>query len=160
MSKTGAAAVGSAAAAGAPAAFAVRAGVLRVSTRGPHCYDVSTEVAGWLESIQAEAGLLTLFIRHTSASLLIQENADADVQRDLLDWLRRMAPAGAHYRHDSEGPDDMPAHIKAMVMPVSLSIPVADGAMRLGTWQGIYVVEHRDRPHTREVEMQFIGTLG
>lgn len=144
----------------APAALAVRAGTLRVSTHGPGCYDISADVAGWLAGVAASAGLLTLFIRHTSASLLIQENADPDVQRDLLDWLRRLAPAGSHYRHESEGPDDMPAHIKAMVMPVSLSIPVANAAMRLGTWQGLYVVEHRDRPHTREVEMQYIGTIG
>lgn len=144
----------------APDALAVRGGTLRISTRGPGCYDISSEVAGWLSGIAAQAGLLTLLIRHTSASLMIQENADPDVQRDLLDWLRRSAPESAHYRHDSEGPDDMPAHIKAMVMPVSLSIPVAGGTMRLGTWQGIYVVEHRDQPHAREVAMQFIGATG
>lgn len=161
MSKSGSAAgARQEEAARSPDALVLRAGVLRVATQGTGCYDISSQVAGWLGSVRATAGLLTLFIRHTSASLLVQENADSDVQRDLLDWLRRLAPEGTHYRHDSEGPDDMPAHIKAMVMPVSLSIPVSAGAMRLGTWQGIFVVEHRARPHTREVEMHFIGTTG
>lgn len=133
-------------------------GLLRIATRGPGCTEFTAEVAGWLREIGAAEGMVHLFIRHTSASLLIQENADPDVQRDLIDALRRLAPEGAHYRHDSEGPDDMPAHIKAMVMPVTLSVPVLAGRPRLGTWQGIYLVEHRARPHAREVALHFLGT--
>lgn len=133
-------------------------GELRIATRGFGCTEFTVEIARWLEAIDAGDGVIHLFIRHTSASLLIQENADPDVQRDLVDALRRLAPEGSHYRHDSEGPDEMPAHIKAMVMPVSLAIPVLNGRMRLGTWQGIYLVEHRSRPHTREVALHFIGS--
>lgn len=142
----------------APAPIAQAAGTLRIATRGPGCTDITAEVAGWLHGIAAADGVVHLLIRHTSAALLIQENADPDVQRDLVDALRRLAPESAHYRHDSEGPDDMPAHIKAMLMPVTLSIPVLAGRMRLGTWQGIYVVEHRARPHQREVALHFVGT--
>ncbi|MCB1506964.1 MAG: secondary thiamine-phosphate synthase enzyme YjbQ [Hyphomicrobiaceae bacterium] len=131
---------------------------LRVATRGPGFSDITAEVAGWLQRIDATEGVVTLLVRHTSASLLIQENADPDVQRDLADALRRLAPEGSHYRHDSEGPDDMPAHIKAMVMPVSLAIPVAHGRMRLGTWQGIYLAEHRRAPHRREIALHYIGS--
>ncbi len=133
-------------------------GTLRIATHGPGCIELTPKVAGWLREIGSADGTVHLFIRHTSASLLIQENADPDVQRDLIDALRRLAPEGPHYRHDSEGPDDMPAHIKAMIMPVTLSIPVLEGRMRLGTWQGIYLVEHRARPHSREVALQFLGT--
>ena len=135
-------------------------GMLRVATQGPGCREITREVAGWLSQMGAREGMVNLFIRHTSASLLIQENADPDVQRDLIDALRLLAPEGGHYRHDSEGPDDMPAHIKAMVMPVSLAVPVLEWRVRLGTWQGIYVVEHRARPHTREVALQFLGSVG
>ncbi len=130
---------------------------LCVATHGPGCTDVTAQVARWLGEIGARDGIVHLFIRHTSASLLIQENADPDVQRDLVDALRKLAPEGSHYRHDSEGPDDMPAHIKAMVMPVTLTVPVLGGRMRLGTWQGIYLVEHRAHPHIREVALHFIG---
>lgn len=132
-------------------------GTLKVSTRGPGFTDITTKVADWLTEIGAIDGVAHLFMRHTSASLLIQENADPDVQRDLVDALSRLAPEGPHYRHDSEGPDDMPAHIKAMLMPVSVTIPVASGRMRLGTWQGIYVAEHRARPHTREIALHYMG---
>lgn len=135
------------------------AGEVRISTRTAGCTEFTVEVARWLQQIGAVDGVVHLFIRHTSASLLIQENADPDVQRDLLDALRRLAPEGTHYRHDSEGPDDMPAHIKAMVMPVSLTVLVQSGRMRLGTWQGIYLVEHRSKPHSREVALHFIGSL-
>lgn len=130
---------------------------IEVRTHGPGFIDVTRDVTRWLAQAGAEAGIVTLFIRHTSASLLIQENADVDVQRDLLDALRKLAPEDAPYRHASEGPDDMPAHIKAMVMPVSLSIPVARGRMSLGTWQGIYVAEHRTAPHRRLVAATYIG---
>mgnify|MGYP003811245517 CR=1 FL=1 len=134
------------------------AGEICIATHGPGCTDFTSKVARWLDEIDACDGLVHLFIRHTSASLLIQENADPDVQRDIVDALCRLAPEGTHYRHDSEGPDDMPAHIKAMVMPVALAVPVLRGRMRLGTWQGIYLVEHRARAHTREVAMHFIGS--
>lgn len=132
---------------------------LTVETRGPGLAEQTALVRGWLEQIGARDGLLTLFIRHTSASLLIQENADPDVHVDLMDALERLAPRDRSYVHDVEGPDDMPAHIKTALTATSLSIPVKDGRMLLGTWQGIYVVEHRDRPHRREVVMHFVGTL-
>lgn len=134
------------------------AGELRIATRGPGCTEFTADVARWLGEIGAVDGVVHLFLRHTSASLLIQENADPDVQRDLVDALRRLAPEGSQYRHDSEGPDDMPAHIKAMVMPVSMTVPILGGRMRLGTWQGIYLVEHRARPRTREVALHFVGS--
>jgi secondary thiamine-phosphate synthase enzyme len=102
-------------------------------------------------------GLLTVFCRHTSASLLIQENADPDVRRDLLTALDRLAPREAGYVHSTEGPDDMPAHIRTMLSGVSLSIPVVDGQMVLGTWQGVYLAEHRDRPHARDLILHLIG---
>jgi secondary thiamine-phosphate synthase enzyme len=102
--------------------------------------------------------VLLAYIRHTSASLVIQENADPDVQTDLVTALRRLAPANAGWVHDTEGPDDMPAHVKAMLNGVSLHVPVTAGKLALGTWQGIYVAEHRARPHTREVLLQYIGS--
>lgn len=129
-------------------------GELSLHTGGPGLYEITDEVAALLP--KGGGGLLTLFVRHTSCSLLIQENADPDVRRDLTAWLGRLAPRGDRaemgwIRHRSEGPDDMPAHLKAAVLPVSLSIPVADGRLVLGTWQGIYLVEHRDAPHHRKV---------
>lgn len=128
----------------------------RIRTRGPAFQEFTSEVADWLRGIGAKDGVLTLFLRHTSCSLLIQENADPDVQTDLLAWLNRIAPAADHpsmiwITHRAEGPDDMPAHLKAAILPVSLQIPVSDGAMVLGTWQGIYLVEHRAMPHSRQV---------
>lgn len=131
---------------------------LSVETRGPGLYEQTVRVRRWLDEIAAADGLLTLFIRHTSASLLIQENADPDVQVDLVNALDRLAPRNAAYVHDTEGPDDMPAHIKSALTATSLGIPVRDGNMVLGTWQGIYVVEHRDRPHSREVALHYLGT--
>lgn len=131
---------------------------LQVDTRGPGLWEETAAVADWLGRIGAADGLLTLFIRHTSASLLIQENADPDVHTDLLAALERLAPREHRYVHDVEGPDDMPAHIKSALTATSLSIPVRAGRMLLGTWQGIYVVEHRDRPHRREVVLHYLGT--
>jgi secondary thiamine-phosphate synthase enzyme len=129
-----------------------------VATRGPGLYEITEDVAAWLTG--AGDGLLTLMVRHTSASLLIQENADPDVRRDLLGFLDRLAPPAtdpsmAWLRHTLEGPDDMPAHIKAALLPVSLQIPVAGGRMALGTWQGIYLVEHRAAPHRRGIAAHF-----
>lgn len=102
-------------------------------------------------------GLLTLFVRHTSASLTIQENADPSVRPDLLDALDRLAPRSHAYRHAQEGPDDMPAHIRSMLTDVSLQVPVSEGRMALGTWQGIYLLEHRDAPHRRQVVLHYLG---
>ena len=123
-----------------------------ISTQGPGLYSFTRQVADWVTG----DGLLTLLVRHTSASLLIMENADPDVQTDIVAYLDRLVPPAtdpsmAYLRHVYEGPDDMPAHLKAMVLPVTLSIPVQAGRMRLGTWQGLYLVEHRARPHRREV---------
>jgi secondary thiamine-phosphate synthase enzyme len=131
---------------------------LSIETRGPGLVMITENVGGWLASIGAGDGLLTLFIRHTSASLLIQENADPDVHVDLIRALERLAPKDIPYVHDIEGPDDMPAHIKSALTTTSLSIPVQAGRMLLGTWQGIYVAEHRDRPHRREVVAHYLGT--
>ena len=130
---------------------------LVIRTRGPGFTEITEDVTEWLRRIGGHEGLLTLFIAHTSASLTIQENADPDVRRDLVDALNRVAPENQPYRHASEGPDDMPAHIKAMLTSVSLSIPVVEGRTALGTWQGIYVIEHRARDHDRRVELHFIG---
>ena len=126
--------------------------VFEILTRGQGLYDFTRDVAGWVQG----SGVLTLFIRHTSASLLIQENADPEVQVDLKNYFARLVPpttdpSMSYLTHTYEGPDDMPAHIKASLLPVSLTIPVMDGKLVLGTWQGIYLFEHRDRPHTREV---------
>jgi len=132
--------------------------VFTVATTGPGLYEVTQEVAGWTAG--RGDGVLTLFVRHTSCSLLVQENADPDVRADLAAFLDRLAPPADHpsmawIRHVCEGPDDMPAHIKAAVLPVSLSIPVSRGRPVLGTWQGIYLVEHRARPHRREIAAHF-----
>jgi secondary thiamine-phosphate synthase enzyme len=120
--------------------------------------EITRDVARFLEQAGAQDGVLLAFIRHTSASLVIQENADPDVQTDLLTALNRVAPANAGWVHDTEGPDDMPAHVKTMLTGISLHVPVEDGALALGTWQGIYLVEHRARPHRREVVLQFVGS--
>ena len=124
---------------------------LEIRTRGKGLYPVTREVAQWVASTKAETGLLTLFIRHTSASLVIQENADPDVVLDLADFFERLAPEKYGYRHDTEGPDDMPAHIRSALTQTSLSIPVTGGRMALGTWQGIYLFEHRSAPQQRSV---------
>jgi secondary thiamine-phosphate synthase enzyme len=133
---------------------------LTVETAGPGFTDVTGAVVGWLASIRAGDGLLTLFVRHTSASIAIQENADPDVLEDLGDALERAAPRHARYRHDTEGPDDMPAHIKAMLTSTTLGIPVVEGKAVLGTWQAIYLIEHRDRPRSREIALHYVGTRG
>jgi secondary thiamine-phosphate synthase enzyme len=130
---------------------------LSVDTRGEGFTEVTREVAGFIAQAQAHDGALFLYLRHTSASLVIQENADPDVQRDLLAALRRIAPDDAGWIHTIEGPDDMPAHVKTMLTGVSLCLPVIGGRMALGTWQGIYLVEHRARPHRRKILLQFVG---
>jgi secondary thiamine-phosphate synthase enzyme len=132
--------------------------ILAVETRGQGFYDLTGHAAAWLDTTGIATGLLTLFCRHTSASLVIQENADPDVHRDLADFFRRLAPEEAsRYRHTVEGPDDMPAHIRSALTDVALAVPVTAGRMALGTWQGIYLFEHRARPHRREVVLHLLG---
>jgi secondary thiamine-phosphate synthase enzyme len=132
--------------------------VLAVDTAGEGFVEISHEAADFLARAGAGDGQLLLFLRHTSASLVIQENADPDVRTDLVTALRRLAPAHAGWVHDTEGPDDMPAHVKTMLAGVSLHVPVIAGALALGTWQGLYVVEHRARAYRREVVLQFLGS--
>jgi len=141
-------------------AITINSSLLTVETRGAGFVDISREVAKFLREAGAREGVVTLFIRHTSASLTIQENADPSVLRDLTTALSRLAPENAGWVHDTEGPDDMPAHIKTMLTATSLQVPVLDGEMALGTWQGIYLAEHRARPHRREVVLQFMGSVG
>lgn len=132
---------------------------LTVATRGRGLVEVTGEVLGWVADQGIAAGLLTVWCRHTSASLLVQENASPDVRDDLEDFFRRLVPdgGGGRYRHEDEGPDDMPAHIRAALTQTQLSIPVRDGRPVLGTWQGIYLYEHRSRPHRRELVLHLIG---
>jgi secondary thiamine-phosphate synthase enzyme len=134
--------------------------LLSVETGGRGFIDITGEVEKFLHEAGAREGAASLFIRHTSASLTIQENADPSVLQDLTTALSRLAPENAGWVHDTEGPDDMPAHIKTMLTAISLQIPVLNGKMALGTWQGIYVAEHRARPHRREVVLQFTGCVG
>lgn len=133
---------------------------LSVQTSGEGLTEITSEARRFLTESVATEGVLLLYLRHTSASLMIQENADPDVRTDLVTALRRMAPENAGWVHDTEGPDDMPAHVKTMLTGVSLHIPVIDGKLALGTWQGIYLAEHRAQPHDREVLLQFIGSAG
>jgi secondary thiamine-phosphate synthase enzyme len=130
---------------------------LRVDTPGAGFTVITANAAGFVAKIGASEGALLVYLRHTSASLTIQENADADVQADLISALDRLAPEDAPWVHDVEGPDDMPAHVKAMLNGVSLYVPVTKGKLALGTWQGIYLVEHRRKAHSREIVFQFIG---
>jgi secondary thiamine-phosphate synthase enzyme len=136
----------------------IATGELRVETPGAGFTDITREVAAFLADAKAGDGALFAYLRHTSASLVIQENADPDVQTDLRTALDRLAPEDAGWVHDTEGPDDMPAHVKAMLNGVALHVPVIGGKLALGTWQGIYLAEHRARPHRREVILLFIGS--
>jgi secondary thiamine-phosphate synthase enzyme len=131
---------------------------LTVETTGEGFIEITGDAQDFVARAEAGDGLLFAFVRHTSASLTIQENADPDVRVDLLTALRRLAPADAGWVHDTEGPDDMPAHVKAMLTGVSLQLPVVRGALALGTWQGLHLIEHRARPHRREVVLQFVGS--
>ena len=133
--------------------------LLTVQTSGRGFVDLTAEIARFAREAGAEEGALTLFIRHTSASLTIQENADPTVLGDLMTVLDRLAPEDAGWRHDTEGPDDMPAHVKTMLTATSLQIPVLNGELALGTWQAIYLIEHRARAHRREIVLQFIGAI-
>ena len=131
---------------------------LEVATRGKGLYPFTREAANWVATAGVQDGLLTIFVQHTSASLVIQENADPDVVLDLADYFERLAPENdRRYRHTTEGADDMPAHIRAALTQTSLSIPVVDGRMTLGTWQGIYLFEHRSAAYRRSVVLQLLG---
>jgi len=131
---------------------------MQVATRGKGLYPITTEIADWTKQQGLRTGLLTIFIQHTSASLTIQENADPDVVRDIAEFFERLAPEDApFYRHTTEGPDDMPAHIRAALTPTQLSIPLMNGALTLGTWQGIYLFEHRANPHHRGIVLHLAG---
>jgi len=131
---------------------------LQVSTRGKGLYEITGQMASWLENAGIRSGLLTAFVQHTSASLTIQENADPDVVHDLNTFFNRLVPEDNRlYRHTCEGPDDMPAHIRAALTLTQLSIPVERGRMALGTWQGVYLFEHRAAPHRRTVLLHLIG---
>ena len=138
-------------------ASTITSSLLTVQTSGAGFTDLTAEVAKFVTDARAREGAVTLFIRHTSASLTIQENADPTVLVDLTTALNRLAPENAGWRHDTEGPDDMPAHIKTMLTATSLHVPVLGSALALGTWQAIYLIEHRARPHRREVVLQFAG---
>jgi secondary thiamine-phosphate synthase enzyme len=131
---------------------------LTVETPGEGFLDITADARKFLQGAQARDGALLLFLRHTSASLTIQENADPDVLRDLTSALRHLAPRDFGWVHDTEGPDDMPAHVRAMLTGISLQIPVMGGQMQLGTWQGVYLIEHRARPHRRQIVLQFMGS--
>jgi len=137
---------------------AVATATLAVDTAGEGFVEITRDVARFVTEAGALDGALFLFIRHTSASLTIQENADPDVRTDLVTALRRLAPENGPWVHDTEGADDMPAHVKSLLTGISLHVPVIGGALALGTWQGIYVAEHRARPHRREVVLQFVGS--
>jgi secondary thiamine-phosphate synthase enzyme len=132
---------------------------IEIATRGPGLYTFTDRACRFVQSTGIADGLLTCFVRHTSASLLIQENADPDVLADLEDFMRRLVSRNADlYRHTAEGPDDMPSHIRSALTASSLSIPVRAGSLLLGTWQGLYLFEHRDAPHRREILLHLIGS--
>jgi secondary thiamine-phosphate synthase enzyme len=139
------------------AATSIVTSLLTVQTRGKGFVDLTSEVAKFVRESNAREGAVALFVRHTSASLTIQENADPSVLADLQTALSRLAPENAGWTHDAEGPDDMPGHVKTMLTATSLHIPVVNGEMALGTWQAIYLIEHRARAHRREVVLQFVG---
>jgi secondary thiamine-phosphate synthase enzyme len=139
---------------------AIVSSILTVQTPGRGFVDLTAEVAKFLGGARAKEGMVTLFVRHTSASLTIQENADPSVLDDLTIALARLAPEDAGWSHDAEGPDDMPAHVKSMLTATSLQVPALNGELALGTWQAIYLVEHRRHAHRREVVLQFVGQVG
>ena len=143
---------------GSVSAPTITTATLAIEASGEGFFEITAAAAGFLEEIDAQEGLILFFMRHTSASLVIQENADPDVRTDLVTALRRLAPADGPWVHKVEGPDDMPAHVKSMLTGVSLHVPVIAGKLALGTWQGIYVAEHRKRPHRRELILQFVGS--
>ena len=131
---------------------------IRISTSGKGLHEITEQVRAAVSSMQVDEGICVVFVQHTSASLTIQENADPSARRDLEDWMERSVPEGqAEFTHTMEGPDDMPSHIRAMLTDVSLSIPIVEGRLALGTWQGIYLFEHRSAAHDRRVVVQVTG---
>ena len=130
---------------------------VKITTNGQGFYEFTSEIINYVNNEKIKIGLLTIFVKHTSCSLLIQENADSDVQKDLLNFFSKTVPENANYIHQSEGSDDMPAHIKSALTQTSLSIPIENFEITLGTWQGIYLFEHRTMPHTRIIKLHLIG---
>ncbi|MCH2541190.1 MAG: secondary thiamine-phosphate synthase enzyme YjbQ [Alphaproteobacteria bacterium] len=130
---------------------------LKIKTKGQGLYEFTSNIVKYVNEEKIENGLLTIYIKHTSCSLLIQENADSDVKKDLLTFFSKIAPENENYIHKSEGPDDMPAHIKSSLTQTNLSIPIENYQIVLGTWQGVYLFEHRKSPHTRVIKMHLIG---
>jgi secondary thiamine-phosphate synthase enzyme len=141
-------------------ADSIASSMLTVQTPGAGFIDLTGDAAKFLTEIDAREGVLAVFVRHTSASLTIQENADPSVLADLMTVLDRLAPREFRWTHDTEGPDDMPAHVRTMLTATSLQVPVLSGRMALGTWQAIYLIEHRARPHRRDLVLQFVGAVG
>lgn len=131
--------------------------ILAFETHGTGLYEITGSIADWLDNASVQTGLLTAFCQHTSAGLLITENASPAVHRDIVRWLSKIAPEGDGYEHSDEGPDDMPAHLKTLLTGNSLTVPVSGGHMLLGTWQGIFLAEHRRRPHRRKVVLHLSG---
>ena len=130
---------------------------LKIKTKGQGLYEFTSNIVKYVNEEKIENGLLTIYIKHTSCSLLIQENADSDVKKDLLTFFSKIAPENENYIHKSEGPDDMPAHIKSSLTQTNLSIPIENFEIALGTWQGVYLFEHRKSSHTRIIKMHLIG---
>ena len=130
---------------------------ISLATKGQGLYEITSKISEWLSKQKIKKGLLTIFLQHTSCSLIIQENADPDVKKDLKKFFDQIAPESNNYNHQSEGPDDMPAHIKSSLMQTHLSIPIENNQMVLGTWQGIYIFEHRNKSHNRKIKLHCIG---
>ena len=130
---------------------------ISLATKGQGLYEITSKISKWLSKQKIKKGLLTIFLQHTSCSLIIQENADPDVKKDLKKFFDQIAPESNNYIHQSEGPDDMPAHIKSSLMQTHLSIPIENNQMVLGTWQGIYIFEHRNKSHNRKIKFHCIG---
>ena len=130
---------------------------ISLATKGQGLYEITSKISKWLSKQKIKKGLLTIFLQHTSCSLIIQENADPDVKKDLKKFFDQIAPESNNYIHQSEGPDDMPAHIKSSLMQTHLSIPIENNQMVLGTWQGVYIFEHRNKSHNRKIKLHCIG---
>ena len=130
---------------------------ISLATKGQGLYEITSKISEWLSKQKIKKGLLTIFLQHTSCSLIIQENADPDVKKDLKKFFDQIAPESNNYIHQSEGPDDMPAHIKSSLMQTHLSIPIENNQMVLGTWQGVYIFEHRNKCHNRKIKLHCIG---
>ena len=130
---------------------------ISLATKGQGLYEITSKISEWLSKQKIKKGLLTIFLQHTSCSLIIQENADPDVKKDLKKFFDQIVPESDNYIHQSEGPDDMPAHIKSTLMQTHLSIPIENNQMVLGTWQGVYIFEHRNKSHNRKIKLHCIG---